>query len=99
MSEFRQQIFGRVANTAFYVSRGTFWGKIFVFEKKNYEYITIFGLWAKKFRIFGEKFPRELSKLHSISSHKYIEVFEKIFQNAIEVGPHRLTWTHLANIG
>ena len=47
----RKRIFGKVIKTSFYVSRGTFWRKIYIF--KNYLFIVIFGLWAKNFGTSG----------------------------------------------
>ena len=67
------------------MSKGTFWGNCFL---KNYNFIFIFGLWAKKFPTFGENFPAGLSKLHCTSPEEHFRVFKKFSQ----------TWTKLANI-
>ena len=66
-STLRQKLLGRVLKIAFYMSRGTFWFKKWVFEK--YTSFFIFGYWVKNVRLLGKTFRQV--------SHNCILGFEK----------------------
>ena len=72
---FWQKLFGRVFKTAFYLSRGTFWGKIYIFEKFNF--LSQLRTVSEKFRTFAEKFSAGLWTLHFTCSDKHLRVFKK----------------------
>ena len=62
LSDFQRKLFGKVFNTAFYVSWGQFWEKFF--SRKVHPFI-FFGLWAKNVCDFADQKSTVPSKLHS----------------------------------
>ena len=86
-SGFERENLGQVVKTAFYMSRGTFLGKI-IFIEKSFFFI-IFGLWVKKFLTFGENYLVGLSKLDSTCPYENFRVFKKFSQTWTNLVQHR----------
>ena len=72
-----EEIFVAIVETAFYVSIGSFWEKIF--SGKIYNFINTFGHWPKRFDTFIKTYEKVFKAAFYVSTGTFL--VEKLLQN------------------
>ena len=94
-SDFWRKIFGHVFKIAFYVPRGIFRAKIFLFLWKSYSFINIFGL-RKIFGILAKKFQQGCRNCIR-GVQRNISRFSKLFPNRERKRPTSFNMNGIGN--